>query len=473
MRLEGTFTEGGVPAAYEKVIDLRTGYSRAVQSSGPVRQITGYDGVAWNSNNGIVNSVDLPTLVQDAHSRAFVDAAWWRQALARKWITRVGNPSDSTGPSIAFTPDSGSELVLVFDPKTHFVRRIDFDADEGPLVTTLSDWRQAGPIKYPFRQEQKDATGSAIVVQYQRVQLLSSVDAGLFARPPAAPRAHLAGAAPSTVPFTFAGARQNHIMVKATVDGTETILNFDTGGANYFSPAAAQRFGLQIFGGLNVTGVGESGTTGGFARVKRMAIGDAELSDETVIIAPLPWPNTGSGPRVEGTAGFEYLYEFRTTIDYAARTMTFASAATPEVVPGAKVPFFSDGHSIYVEAEVEGRRGVFRLDTGDGGTVTLFPAFAARHGLFQGSGPAQVSGGGVGGQVSARPIVISRFALGGVVFDSLKGNLSLNRAGSFSSRALAGNLGGGVLKCFRITFDYPGRVLTMEAVGGAPGCPPK
>ena len=53
--MEGTMTEGGVPGRFEKTIDLRTGNSRRLQETGPMRAVTGYDGVAWNAANGIVN----------------------------------------------------------------------------------------------------------------------------------------------------------------------------------------------------------------------------------------------------------------------------------------------------------------------------------------------------------------------------------------------------------------------------------
>jgi hypothetical protein len=76
--IEGTIIEGGVPGKFDKTIDLRTGNSRMLQETGPMRAVTGYDGVTWNAANGIVNSVDLPSLVQHARSQAFVDRAGWR-----------------------------------------------------------------------------------------------------------------------------------------------------------------------------------------------------------------------------------------------------------------------------------------------------------------------------------------------------------------------------------------------------------
>ena len=87
--LSGTRTEGGVPGKFEKIIDLRTGYSRTVYETGPMRTIEGFDGVAWHAENGIVNSIDLPPLVADARSEAFVDRSGWRSGAGASRAMRV------------------------------------------------------------------------------------------------------------------------------------------------------------------------------------------------------------------------------------------------------------------------------------------------------------------------------------------------------------------------------------------------
>ena len=236
---------------------------------------------------------------------------------------------------------------------------------------------------------------------------------------------------------------------------------FDTGAANYFSPTWSEQFGLKVSGGLNLSGVGESSTAGGYAVAKKISLGSAELSDEVVLVGPVPWD---ARPGPAGSVGFEFLAEFRTTIDYPAQTISFAEFGQPAPNDaGTRVPFYSDGHSIYIEAEVDGHHGLFRLDTGDGGTVTLFAAFAKRNDLYQGTGENVISGAGVGGEVRARKVTLSSFKLAGTDFRELPANLTQNKAGSFASRTLAGSLGGGVLHCYRITFDYPARFLTFQA----------
>jgi hypothetical protein len=181
-----------------------------------------------------------------------------------------------------------------------------------------------------------------------------------------------------------------------------------------------------------------------------------------VIVGPTPF---GPNATAAGSVGFELLAEFRTTIDYPAQTITFAESHQPSgsLRGGTTLHFYSDGHSIYIEAEVDGRSGLFRLDTGDGSTVTLFPTFAQEHDLYQTMAQTVVSGAGVGGTVSARNITLSSFKLGGTEFREIPARMSLNRAGSFASRSLAGNLGGGLLRCFRITVDYPGRLVVFQS----------
>jgi len=463
--IAGTVTEGGVPGKFEKVIDLRTGHSHTVQDMGSRTATSGYDGIGWVSSNGIVNSVDLPALVQDARSKAFVDRAGWRQpAVAGKETTRLVDNADSHSVTIAVRPDGGSDVEITFDRGTHLATRVVIETDDGPLVTTLGDWRSVGPIRYPFRQEQTDNTGEQTLTQIEHVRLEARVDPGALARPKPAPHGRLTAGPVSTTAFTLIGSRQSHILVEANVSGRDAHLIFDTGAANYFWPESARRFGLTVSGGLNLSGVGESSTTGGYATVDRIAIGSAELKDETVIVGPKPFPSSGpqQEPAIDGFTGFEFLYEFRTTIDYPARTITFAALDGAPPAGGMRVPFFSDGHSIYVEAAVDGQPGLFRLDTGASGALTLFPAFAALHGLDQGKEPAAASGGGIGGQVTYRPVTLSHFSLAGMTFDDLRANLSQNRTGAFTSRSLAGNLGGGVLRCYRITFDYPARMLTFD-----------
>lgn len=455
--LEGIMTEGGVPGRFEKTIDLRTGNSRMIQETGPMRAVTGYDGVAWNAANGIVNSIDLPPLVEDARSQAFVDRAGWRSETG--FTISKAEPGNHA-EVVHYLPTGGSEVEVTFDLTDHLVRQAVVQTDDGPLTITYSDWRRVGKVRFPFRKVEISNTGETTTFEVKRVRLLSTLPPDSLARPANSPHGRLVSVEGARIPFRYAGW---HILVSTRVNDVPADVVFDTGAANYFSPAWAERFGLKVSGGLNLGGVGESSTTGGYALAKKISLGSAELSDEVVLVGPVPWDERPGKPGLAGSVGFEFLAEFRTTIDYPAQTMSFAEFGQPAPDnTGTSVPFYSDGHSIYIEAEVDGHHGLFRLDTGDGGTVTLFAAFAKRNELYQGTGESVISGAGVGGNVRARKVTLSSFKLAGTEVRELPANLTQNKAGTFASRALAGSLGGGVLHCYRITFDYPAHTLTLQ-----------
>jgi len=456
--LEGTITEGGVPGTFTKTIDLRTGKSRMLQETGPMRAVTGYDGVAWNAANGIVNSVDLPPLVQDARSQAFVDRAGWRSGTG--FTISKAEPGNHA-EVVHYLPAAGSEVEVTFGFTNHLVSQVVIQTEDGPLTITYSDWRRVGKVSFPFRRVETSNTGETTTFEVKRVRLLSKLPPDSLARPARSAHGRLVSVEGARIPFRYAGW---HILLPARVNEVPVDVVFDTGAANYFSPAWSEQFGLKVAGGLNLGGVGESSTTGGYALAKKISIGSAELSDEVVLVGPLPWDARPGQSQLAGSVGFEFLAEFRTTIDYPAQTIRFAEFGQPASNDaGTTVPFYSDGHSIYIEAEVDGHHGFFRLDTGDGGTVTLFAAFAKHNDLYQETGENVVSGAGIGGNVRARKITLSSLKLAGTDFRELPANLSQNKAGSFGSRTLAGSLGGGVLRCYRITFDYPARFLTFQA----------
>src|SRR5262249_5470089 len=148
-------------------------------------------------------------------------------------------------------------------------------------------------------------TGSRTSWQIDHVTPREHAEAGAFARPPVESHARFTAGTSTTVPFMFVGSSRSHIVVAAKVSGTDTHLLFDTRAPNYFSPEAARRLGRAAAGGLNLPGVGESSPAGGFATADRILIGSAELRDETVIVGPLPFPDSGARAGPEGCFGFE------------------------------------------------------------------------------------------------------------------------------------------------------------------------
>jgi hypothetical protein len=454
--ITGTRTEGGVASPLIKALDLRTGFSRLTYRMGESEAQEGFDGMGWVAANGITNSIDLPALIADARSRAWLDRTGWRETQAPGTRRRI-------------VPSGGSPLTLTFGADRH-VKRAVIDTDDGHLTITFKDWRRLGPFSYPFRQETVDDTGQQVVIAADKIDVRPGLGGGRLDRPASRSHAELTGKAPATVPMTLFGSSKSHILVHGTIDGIAAPLIFDTGAANYVTADAAPKYSLHPTGGINLGGVGESSTTAGYATVGRIALGNAALRNETIVVGPSPFgPSNGKPAEVDGFTGYEFLAEFITTIDYPGSTMSFAPMSALSHPSGVKIRFYSDGHSIYVPVNIEGRTALVRLDTGSADTVTIFPDYARKFGISS-SAPVNVGGGGVGGTVKEQAGTVANLSLGGLTFRQLPVHLSQNKTGAFVSRSLAGNVGAGILQCYRLTFDYPGRTIWFDPRPTLPNC---
>jgi predicted aspartyl protease len=362
---------------------------------------------------------------------------------------------------VEVTPANGSPIDVWFDQKTHLIVRTIVHTDRGDQSTSYSDWRPVGGVRLPFRQMQTDAIGAVTTIEMNSATVEEKSVANALSRPAMEPHGSITEDVSASIPFRHIG---DHIILEGTVNGRLSTVLFDTGAANYFAPEAALRFGLTTSGGLNIGGVGAGHTEGGYTRVNEIALGAARLHDEAVMVGPLPYVaiRPRKGVEVDSLVGFEFLSEFRTTIDYAKQTITFAQFEDPTELNGIRVPCASDGHNVYVEATVDGASGWFRLDTGDGGALSVFRKFADNHHLFQTGGVLRVSSGGVGGTLPTHEFRNQTFTLAGTTFTHVPVSVSDTRVGAFASRSIAGNLGAGILSRFRITFDYRAHTLTFS-----------
>jgi hypothetical protein len=242
---------------------------------------------------------------------------------------------------------------------------------------------------------------------------------------------------------------------------------FDSGGLNLFGPQQAKRWGITVSGGVNFGGAGARSVEAGFGRVNSVAIGAAHLDDEIAVVAPLPWPSGPGTPA--GLSGHEFLAEFRTTIDYPKKTLTFEPFSSPLVADGTKLPFYSDGFAIYVTAKINGAPGLFRVDTGDGRAVTLFKTFANKHNVVAQSGHVR-SGLGFGGAIAFKKALLDEFTFGPSTLHRVATMVSQTKAGAFYSRTIAGNLGGSLFRCYRMTFDYRARLVVVTPGPSTSAC---
>lgn len=461
LRSAGTVVTGGATSTFTQILDHRSGWTKSTTIDGPVTDVSGYDGVAWDFQGGAVTEQTLPGLRADNVTQAYVARDGWWNAGDRATMAPLGTQAGMNG--VRVVPAGGSPIDVWFDARTGLIGRTVAHTDYGNVVTVLDDYRADGDVVIPFREVSTDAAGAVTTVTDRVMVPLPGVPATAFARPAPVSSGRVAGPPPATAPFRLTGSPA--ILVRVRFHGGSVPLIFDSGAGNYMVPAAAKQLALRSAGGVPMEGVGNGSISAGLASVGTIALGSAQLVDQHFVIAPLPYPfiHEQRGVAAYGLVGSEFLQSFRTTFDFTRHRIQFSPFAQPAAAPAGAVvlPMLSDGAHAYVRASVNGAAGIFLLDTGDNGNLTIFPWFATAHHLLHGPGVHYLAIGGVGGHLALARYRVGSFSLGGGTIHSVPTTLAQASAGAFASKSVAGNIGLQIISRYRVTFDFRRATVTF------------
>jgi hypothetical protein len=111
--------------------------------------------------------------------------------------------------------------------------------------------------------------------------------------------------------------------------------------------------------------------------------------------------------------------------------------------------------------------GLFEIDTGGGHALILNSPFVERNKLLtEAQKEHAVSVGGLVGSSRAVQGEIQGLRLGQVRVKNVKTLFSLATEGMLASEEFAGNIGGGVLKNYRVVLDYSRRLMVLHQQAG-------
>ena len=168
---------------------------------------------------------------------------------------------------------------------------------------------------------------------------------------------------------------------------------------------------------------------------------------------------------VAGVVGYEIFKRFPVKLDYEHSRATFYDPAKFKYAgTGARLPILFRGTNPQARGRVDGIDGVFHIDTGSRGSLTLTLPFVEANELTAkyGAKLETISGASVGGHVRALLARATTLQLGDITVQKPVTLLSLQSRGALADPDLAGNIGFGILRQFNITFDYPNSVLYFE-----------
>jgi len=486
LRFEGRVRAYGLSGRTETLV---AGPNDIVQSLelGPISQTTGLSGGrdAWSIDaNGKVRALEGDerlALVTEAwfSSLAYVGAGdsastgGLALGAARAWISLTDSlpwiDAGSTG-TVSVTPHGGRRRQLVLDSQSHRLLRAIEVQDTDTLTAYYEDYRTVDGLTLPFRMRQ--TTGDStydVVIELDRIERNAPIDPARFQRPADDARdvrfasADSSGGRAETIPITMFGA---HVFTSVRVNGRGPFSMFlDTGaGASCIDEGLARELGLAREGAIEAKGVTGT-TTVSTVRVDSLGVGPITLLSQRLVALPLAGLPGSEDGRYSGILGYDFFSRFVVRIDYTKKTLSLYDPRTYEPPAGATVlPISLEGNVPSVAGTVDGRlEGQFRIDTGSGSTLDLHGPFVAENHLIASARRvAHRPLAGIGGVSLGAVARLDSFALGPfVVRDPIVG-LSESSEGAFATKRSAGNIGGGILRRFTITFDYEHARIGLE-----------
>jgi hypothetical protein len=269
----------------------------------------------------------------------------------------------------------------------------------------------------------------------------------------------------TTLPFEMI---DNRVFVDVQINGKgpfHFILDTGAGGFTLFADAA-RRLGVRVEDAGESGGVGEKTVHAGQTHIAKAQIGDLEFEDLDANVFPGDDSGAVFGRKVwDGIVGLEVFQRVVVKQDYIAKRLSFTAPADFHYSGSGTIVHFELPQQIpVVDAELDGVRGKFGIDTGARSSLLLYGPFAEQNRLAEKYAATLqgVTGWGIGGPVRSLLARGQELKIGAVVVHDLVVRLSTQKAGMTTSTAMAGLIGPDVLSQFDVTFDYSGSRIIFE-----------
>lgn len=429
-----------------------------LEIGGTIPMTRGFDGrEAW-----VRELADGPRMLR---LRELDEARILGEVLSGAWrapgaFVRAGEAREDG--TISFTTEPGRvEGTIELDRATGRVANLSMRSGNDRQTLSFSGWREAMGVWVPSRLS---ISGSVSTT----VELSGEPEAAEARFGPAHSEDSRAGAefrAGAPAALEVRKARTGHLLVRPTINGTPTgWFIFDTGaGATVIDQATAERLGLEQFG--EVPAVGNGGTvTSRFTRPATIELGAMTLKRPFAIVLDFSGIAAAMGEEIAGAIGYDLLHRAVVMIDIEAGAIELHD---PAAYAGTHAwsPLMLYERRPVIEAEFEGKRGAFMLDSGAGQMSVSFTADSVeRFGLLEGREVRDGMSGGVGGMHPEKRGTVASFTLAGREHRDVPAQFKLpaKEKTADEDRSIVGVIGGGLLRKYRVVLDYAGERIALE-----------
>ncbi len=444
----------------ERWSDMATGQSVLQFTIGPLTGSAGFDGKAtWTQEGTDAAKVETSGAAFElAVNAAYRDRlAFWYPDRARAKIAYKERAEDDGRKFdvVAITPEGGRPFEFWINAETKVIERLVEREADVTRTELYSDRRDVQGVKIPFhvRTRRGDPKFDELVDVLKMT--FNEPLAGVAFGPPAVPPETTFPAGRASVDVDFE-ALSGHLFVRVMLDGRGPFrMLFDAGGANVLTKETAA---LLAGPGKPVASTVSVGVT---------SVNGVELAGQRYVVADIDafLRRVEGVDDVAGIVGLEWFVRMPVKVDYARSRLTLYDPAQFKYAgTGTRVPVAERGRLPKVKGSLDGNDGLFELDTGSRASLTLTPAFAARHDLEKRYAvkTEAITGVGVAGPMRTLLGRGKMLKLGTVEVPSPVVSIPVDVKTSPASADVAGNAGYGVLRQFAITYDLPNDAVWFE-----------
>jgi len=256
------------------------------------------------------------------------------------------------------------------------------------------------------------------------------------------------------------------MVIPVTVNGSSPlryVLDSGLSGAIHYNPAMVDSLNLKITGTMRVRGAGGGGATSevSVAENVNFNVGGLELSNGNLAIRP-------SGSRHDGVIGRPILANLVVEIDWEKQVIRFYEPAKYKYSgSGTVLPLtFDEGGRPYTMASVAstGETTIpvkLVVDTGASHALSLDVGSNSEIELPEGA-TKMVLGRGGSGEITGYTGRIRALELGGQTFKDVPTSFPDSSSGTVGIHGRQGNLGSGILRRFKVIYDYSRKQMIVE-----------
>lgn len=254
-----------------------------------------------------------------------------------------------------------------------------------------------------------------------------------------------------------------HLLVRPVINGVQCgWFIFDT-GAGVCVVSTPTIAALKLRDGPSVDAVGIGGAaTKKLKFADTLTVGPLTLRDHAVMETDLSFLTPHLKDEIAGVIGFGVLSACVAEIDLETATIALHDPATYVLADAAWSPLILNDRVPGVPGKFEGHEGLFRLDTGANGSVSMHEQATRELALLDGRETREGKAGGVGGFVKMRRGTLAWIEFGGVRQENVPADFAVEAKGAFGNDAYAGNIGVNLLKQFVLVTDYTRKQIAFK-----------